>query len=950
MTFVTIFAEDNNITYMKVKPKTKMTIVYSPHYDGEVFLGDAPETMGTIYVGNKGLMDWLEMRAGIHYIIKSDVEREADYRNAINSFLSDKKDSTDVFFGGAVGVDPFGVARKLLKWRDNLIMAGWDGTCPEENSDKNYKKLIALTEIEQYFNSSGAADCWRKLCEEYKNRNILQGLVGEIRFDCTKMDIPFLIQETLSAIFHQGEVKFETNCCQQEMAVDKIKLLEFNDVNDAYEWICQIEKLPKDTVIVNRDNIRLNHTLYTWNKPMVGATLMQSNPQMLQLLKLSMSIFSRPLNIHNLVSYLQLPMSPIPSGLRYKLAKILLRNGGFGEKKIRDDGEVRDDWDDAIATFDFKDENGKTSSKVRTKKLPLLKPIRADYQDDLSKVEIAAYIKSIQDWVNGFNADADLPRERKHQLNELKSMLQSLQTALNSERENMTYIDIEKLILQIYRPMNYQLQQAETGSLNVVADIRSVAKPAKMLIWLDCQQEDQENDPYDFLTKDERDYLTSKGVVIPDFAQHLEYARLEKIYKINQSEQVVLVKSSYDGTTRLGEHSIIAEANYLSGKKLQRVKPDELFTMKDVKCITGAVDVYQPELSYEIGEVNHIGRKESNTSIDELINFPFNYVMDYVALLPTPDDDQLKNPHTTVGLVAHHFFQHIIEDGHQNLMEMRKLTETEFDKRLETAIDVTGLILRLDENATVLNNFRSHLRESMMALIDIMEKMELTPVGCEMDFPENKEDALNLSTIGSFGARIDFVLKNKDSRYVIFDFKWSYGKRFAEKLKDNLSIQLELYRQSVIAAYPGKEVAGVGYYIMPKKQLITSDFDEIPESDLIKRIDAPESAVTLEDKIQHSYKYRMNEIKKGHIEEAEMMDIMNVEDCYYTHQDDKDKELCPLSVESKGEGRGKSRTIVAIIKNSEYVFRPSKKPSFDDNKKEPSETPTSHPILKGRLK
>ena len=52
----------------------------------------------------------------------------------------------------------------------------------------------------------------------------------------------------------------------------------------------------------------------------------------------------------------------------------------------------------------------------------------------------------------------------------------------------------------------------------------------------------------------------------------------------------------------------------------------------------------------------------------------------------------------------------------------------------------------------------------------------------------------------------------------------------------------------------------------------------------------------------------------------------------------------------KEEGKKNAKEIVSITKKSEYIFRPSKKPSFDDNKKEPSETPTSHPVLKGRLK
>ncbi len=927
-----------------MEPKTTMTIVYSPYYDGEVFLGDAPEAMGTVYVGNMGLMAFLQQRAGIHFNIKSDVEREADYLNAMKTFMEDTKKS--VFFGGAAEVDPFGVARKLLMWRDSLMMAGWDGTC----NDERCSKLTILADIDNYFQSNGVADCWRSVYNEYSKRSVLRGMVDKIRLDCTKADVPAIIQRTFDAISQYKDIVYESNCCEQEMEVDKIKLLEFHDVNDAYEWISQVEKLPKNTVIVNRDNIRLNHTLYTWNKPMVSAKLVQSNPQLLQLFKLSMSIFSRPLNIHNLVSYLQLPMSPIPSKLRYKLARILLKNGGFGEIKMRDDGKCRDDWDDAIATFVFMKDGKEASPQYRAQKLSLLKPVRADYSDGLTKAEIASYVKSMIDWANGFGADDDLPHERINQLAELKSLLHSFTTSLNSEKDVLMFSDIEKLILQIYRPMNYQLQHAEAGALNVIADVRSMVKPADTLIWLDCQQEDAETDPYDFLSEDEREYLKTHDAVIPNYAKHLEYARNEKIYKLNQAEHIILVKSSYDGTTRLSEHSIVAEANYLSRKRLPKVTFEKLFPMNDTKQETGKIDMYKPELAYEIGKIDYKGRKESNTSIDTLINFPFNYVMDYVAMLPSPDDDQLKNPHVTIGLVAHHFFQHIIEDGQNDLVTMRKLTEEEFDQRLESAIDVTGLILRLDENATALNNFRSHLKESMLALIDIMEEKNLKPVGCEIEFPENKSDVLKLDTIENFGARIDLLLKNESGQFVIFDFKWSYSKQYGEKLKDDLAIQLDLYKQAVAKTYPDKEIAGVGYYMMPRKQLVTTDFDEIADKKLIKCVEKAAATVKLKDKISHSLNFRMNEIMSGYIEEAEMMDIKDIADCYYAHQGDNGLEMCPLSVDEKGEGRGKSRKITAIIKESERVYRPSKKPSFDDDKKEPSETPTSHPVLKGRLK
>ena len=77
------------------------------------------------------------------------------------------------------------------------------------------------------------------------------------------------------------------------------------------------------------------------------------------------------------------------------------------------------------------------------------------------------------------------------------------------------------------------------------------------------------------------------------------------------------------------------------------------------------------------------------------------------------------------------------------------------------------------------------------------------------------------------------------------------------------------------------------------------------------------------------------------------MEILNV-DGYYTDQESKG--LCPMSVKEKLAGRGQARRIVSAKKESESVFRPSKKPSFDKDDKEPSDIPTSHPVLKGRLK
>lgn len=919
-----------------------MTIHFSIHYDGEIFVNSHTDLMGITYVGPMGLLKQLELRTGLHTEVKSDVEREAEYLNAMTPCVS------GTMFENAFNVDKIGVAGKLLGWRDNLIMAGWDSIC----DDQRAKKLTVLASIEQNFHSSGIADAWVKVRDTYNSADMLSDRVDEIVVDCPWSEIPFIIQDTLDSISKNGvrvTKKVLENEEQAKLDSSKVKVVDFEDINDAYEWFAQIESMPNDSVVINRDNVFLNHVLYTWDKPLVHSSLTQTNPQLLQFFKLGMSIFSRPLNIQNLISYLQLPMSPIPGALRYKLSKMLLQHGGFGDKIEREDGEIRDDWEQTLHEFEFVNKERKATPQARAKKMAFLSPIRNDYADGISKDELIGYLDSLNKWTIGHYADADLAEEKKAQLHELQTFISSFKTSLqNLSDEKVQYSDIEKLVLQIYRPMNFALNLTENGAFSVVNDVRQIATPAKIILWLDCQDEDGENDPYDFLTQYEREYLCGHGVRLPDFANHLSIARKEHLRILSQADTVILAHSAYNGTTRLGEHSMIAEVRHIAGT-LPTCDKNSLFPMVKTRQTTEEVDGFTPVASLELGAIDYKGRKESNSSLDTLIQLPFNYVVQYVAKLNEPNEEQLKNTHITLGLVAHNFFEHIIGDGKEDLQLMRQLTEDEFEQRLENSIDATGLILRLPENTSSLGEYRIHLKNSVLSLIDIMDHLHLTPVGCEVSLPdEDSEKKLELETIGDFGARIDFLLKDVSGRYVIFDFKWSYSQFYEKKLEENTAIQLELYREAVKQMYAGKDVAAVGYYMMPRKQLITSDYDEISGSKLIKHVDLGNVTTPLIQQIKNSYAFRMDEIQRGHIEEAETMDIKEIDNCYHANEDELG--LCPLSVTEKTTGRGKSKQLISVTKDSEHVFNPSKKFSFEDDKKEPCEIATSHAILKGRLK
>lgn len=142
-----------------------MKIVFSPYYDGNCFAGNPVKkgcVLGTKYVGTFGLLNELELRAGLSRGDVSTMNRTIEYCNAIQKVLAGQP-SPEPFYQQSFENDPLGVARQLLTWRDALTMAGWSAqtTLPTNLSADGHKRLSDLQEIEQYFDSIGVGERWQ---------------------------------------------------------------------------------------------------------------------------------------------------------------------------------------------------------------------------------------------------------------------------------------------------------------------------------------------------------------------------------------------------------------------------------------------------------------------------------------------------------------------------------------------------------------------------------------------------------------------------------------------------------------------------------------------------------------------------------------------------------------------------------------------------------------------
>ena len=884
-----------------------MKIVYSPFYSGGYYVDlqkRKDSLLGLKVCGSTELLSELELRAGIVDIEQSEPERLVAFHESLS------KNVQGTIFEESFKTDEVGVARQLMTWTDNLLMTGWTPDT-EVGSDK----LKALAKIVKGVVGKHVAQRWQDLTTYLMNHTIFQkDDVIEVH---TKEWVPAVIESTLEQLANQATVNYVVN--EGQMPTD-FRVYHFKTRDKAYQWyLSQPDAIRDVDVTISSDNCILNDMAVAMGKPTVNSKSQNSNPQLLQLFKLGLSLFARPLNVYNLLSYLQVPGNPL-GGLSYKLADVLADKGGINE-----------DWHNTIDEYDFTDEKGKDK---REEKLVFIEMIKKDYQSDKILIsDIRIYLEKLARWCDKQFRSSHTDDERKEQLVVLASFCRSLYAIL----PNDGYITSEELkthVDGIYRPQSFTHMKAQKDAPDFIADITQLVDHAEKVCWLGCVGGSIPVYPYDFLNTSECDMLKERGITIPTKSAFYTLHHQMMIDALKNVERLFLVTWEFDGNARQEEHPLVAELKHQYGKKWgEHVVFREIPNLHQEE---GKIVNLEPQASYQLSDkLAELKREtESFSSISTLIQHPFDYTMDYLLRLREPQAGKLADLDTTKGLVAHLFVKMLVDQYREEMPEeYQKLDNDSIDMLIDDAIRQTGAILLLPEYKLVCQQFKEILKRSVSVLTDIIQKLRLKPVDSEV------EVNVNLDTIGAFYGSIDLVLKNEFDQLVIFDFKWSESKSYKTKLEENKAMQLELYREAAQQHY-GLKVAGVAYYLFPKMTLFTTDFPAIDHVWKVKVKTGDDNKTTLFEEVQYSYAYRRDELNQGFVEDSELEEI---EELDYTTSSTQDKPHYPLDVAYKTKG----------LKGCPYVK--TDKPPFAKKKadwgtvKSPKETKTTHPILKGRL-
>jgi hypothetical protein len=558
--------------------------------------------------------------------------------------------------------------------------------------------------------------------------------------------------------------------------------------------------------------------------------------------------------------------------------------------------------------------------------------------DDIPVSDLRDYLNHLLRWTQARLRLTDESEERKEQLVILASFCRSLNQLLLG-REMMDARTLLMLVDGIYQAQSFTHCKAKKGSMDMVTSIEQIADPVDTLYWLDAIRKDFSPYPYDFLNAQERDFLNAQGAEIPVKSEF--YARLFEqqqwaLMKVRQ--KLVLMEWEYDGNQPKDGHPLVVgwKSNLKGWEKCMYTDEKPLWETEKAP-----VRLLEIEKGYQLdaGQLEKRRRTcESQTSIDKLIQFPFDYVSGYLAGFWEVKDGELADLKITEGLVAHRYIEKLFEEGREEMVAYyEKLSDEERKQRITSAICEKGAILLLSEYKMELHRFYTCLDSSVSELMKIIARLNLVPTGCEVELD------VDLEGIGTFGGSVDMMLKNERGEWVIFDFKWSESQSYMERLKKNKAFQLELYKQAVLKQY-GEEakVVGTAYYLFPLKKLYTRDFEA---TENIERVELDDEGLqrNLYEELCQSYQYRRNELDHGWVDVNELSPLEDIE--YHCSE----QTLYPLDIvkgTNTNGSEGKKACPYVKVEKPPFSLRSG---GWDNKRKDLRETLTTHSILKGRL-
>lgn len=906
-----------------------MRVFFSFDYQGgKAYLGmkEQPIMMDSQVVDFNMLVDFLELRLGLHAVQASNADRLVAYYKCVRNYMSTHKNDADNQLYGSYEVSPLATSREMLKWRDALSICGWT-----KDTDAPTRRLKVLKGVEELFASEKFVDMGLRLkniVERLKSgHGMMKDVVFVMPFDVEllhpvlkeifelavkdgakieKLQVPAVKGNDNLANLKKLLVSDDAKCVDFDAKDKSVRIWNFKDELEAEEYLAMLNDDAFDVMVQPSTKLKDNY-LHMMGKPVTGSSVANSAPQIIQLFFTGVALMARPLNISALLQWLYSPISPIPRNLRYRLAKQLATNGGWCSDENDEHGccQMVQDWIAGKAESEKGEPIDRKEQESREHKaLAFLPDFEGGTEETMTKVKLHRFLTELSGWSQQRSAifaqenPDDLRIAQLNKLSELCGTLKKL-TEDYGETAIIPYADIDKHLACLYEPSEFVQYNPQATSRFTVPSPGQIVAKADSVLWAGLYDFEPMKPDTDFLTPTEYDCLKDKiRLWDSNNARMVQQASLMLPILFCQKSLVLITTDSVDGA-KANKHPLIVRieqqirnfGELTCTPVIDETKYESAEPLKD-NFLSGSDGLYA-----EIKRTDLINWKdsESPTSLNNLMQNPLDYVLENIAYISDNGQSEFNNVQITKGIVAHAVIQQLflnrddVKSGYPDAIKAK--VKSDYRKVFDRTVETKGAVMQMQENAIERRQLCDHLLECIYHLIDIIEQNKLHVVACEKPLEGHTfgTPSAENPTMKGFA---DMIVARENGEQIIFDFKWTVSRKYyGDLLENNSSSQLAIYAE-LLKENTGKDIP-TAYFLMPNGRLYSTD--EFHSRYAVKVEVKEEAKGDIVKQIVESYRYRRDEIMSGKVEmgEGNLLESLN----YFN--DTEDKGLFPLKSDYK---------------------------------------------------
>lgn len=837
--------------------------------------------LGFVVAGPSTFLSILEKQLGILCDTVSDGTRIVQYRSCLEG-----ADSPDRFYHQSFVVDELGVARALLRWRDNWYVAGWEGTFAGAVG----KRLQDMADVETHARENVALSYGERLANILKAMESRRTQIEKIELVDEPSDFPYLWQKIiekfpteafgLDAEKPSGRPGSDLAALQQALkigtsnGIEEISRVKFTGDGTVVMLRAGSRAISsrliadyfkenprqQSAVLTGSHGFTLDEALESVDLPQCGFQPLSIFRPPMQILPLALTLLWKPLDPWALSQFLNLPSSPLPKRVRAKLASVVVPYPGIGGTA----------WQKTLASlFDSeRKDRGIDDKQV----LELADAIdywlmgdRFDPNTGSPVDTVAERCKRVADYLSkrvGTSRDDSETVLFASAQRQAADLAESVDRLGSHGKRHISRQQLERLFAFSAgsgSPLSNRFP--EVGDVAVAENPAVFTQPLDEVIWWDFSMPELPL-PHPW-TRSELSDLTAQGLHLPVIDREL--LRLSKTWLRPVRcvrERLILVIHATDKDhhplwekvqcASEGWVDLEIEAFLHDGRKLPG------FEVKTSPVAVQPLPLLKRWWQLPDGAFLTPRDKESYSSFDALINSPYQWVCKHKLWLYTGGLKAPESGNRLKGSLVHRLFE-LFFHQHQNWQHVTEGQIVDWVKNLlPQLLEQEGATLLTPGMAAEREAFREVAMWALLVLVGHMKAAHIRDVRVE------HHDCVPLFG-GELEGYIDLLLTDKDGRETVVDVKWS-GYRYREtELRQNRSFQLAVY------SYMRKTSAALSYwpyranFIIDGQRMLSQENRVFPNAVIVPS-ESGEGIGELWNRFESTYRWRRAQLDQGLVE------------------------------------------------------------------------------------